>query len=80
MPRILQRARNWLALGTDASFSQALIAACNRQIVALLDDERVMVLENRRGSSKDARAGEVRVSVQKTKSKKMVPVKQAANY
>lgn len=48
---------------------------CNREIVVLLDDERVMVLENRRGSSKDARAGQVRVSVQKTKNSKMVSVK-----
>ena len=53
---------------------------CNRDIVALIDEERVMVLENRRGSGKDARAGQVRVSVQKTKSQKMVPVKQAVNY
>ena len=53
---------------------------CNREIVALIDEERVMVLENRRGSGKDARTGQVRVSVQKTKSQKMVPIKQAANY
>lgn len=53
---------------------------CNREIVALLDYERVMVLENRRGSCKDARTGEVRVSVQKTKSQKMVSIMQAANY
>ena len=42
---------------------------CNREIVALIDEERVMVLENRRGSGKDARTGQVRVSVQKTKRK-----------
>ena len=53
---------------------------CNREIVALIDEERVMVLENRRGSGKDARASQVRVSVQKTKSQKMVSVKQAVNY
>ena len=53
---------------------------CNREIVALIDEERVMVLENRRGSGKDARTGQVRVSVQKTKSQKMVPVKKAVNY
>ena len=53
---------------------------CNREIVALIDEESVMVLENRRGSGKDARAGQVRVSVQKTKSQKMGPVKQAVNY
>lgn len=53
---------------------------CNREIVALIDEERVMVLENRRGSGKDARAGLVRVSVQKTKSQKMVSVKKAVNY
>ena len=53
---------------------------CNREIVALIDEERVMVLENRRGSGRDARAGQVRDSVQKTKSQKMVPVKKAVNY
>ena len=53
---------------------------CNREIVALIDEERVMVLENRRGNGKDARAGLVRVSVQKTKSQKMVSVKKAVNY
>lgn len=53
---------------------------CNREIVALLDDERVMVLENRRGSCKGTRAGQVRVSVQKTKSQKMVSVGRAASY
>lgn len=44
-------------------------ARCNREIVALLDDERVMVLENRRGSCKGAGTGQIRVSVQKTKRK-----------
>lgn len=44
-------------------------ARCNREIVALLDDERVMVLENRRGSCKGVGTGQVRVSVQKTKRK-----------
>lgn len=53
---------------------------CNREIVALIDEERVMVLENRRGIDKDARAGQVRVSVQKTESQKLVPVKKAVNY
>ena len=53
---------------------------CNRDIVAIVDEERVMVLENRRGSSKDTRTGQVRVSVQKTKSQKMASVKRAANY
>jgi len=53
---------------------------CNKEIVALLDNDRVMVLENRRGSGEDAKAGPVRVSVHKPKSKKMEPVKQAANY
>ena len=53
---------------------------CNREIVALIDEERVMVLENRRGRSKDARAGQVRVSVQKPKSQRMVQVKKTVNY
>ena len=42
---------------------------CNREIVALIDEERVMVLENRRGSGKDSRAGQVRVSVRRDKKK-----------
>ena len=53
---------------------------CNREIVALIDEERVMVLENRRGSGKESGTGQVRVSVQKTKSQKMAPVKRAVNY
>ena len=55
-------------------------STCKRDIVALLDDEKVMVLENRRGSRKDAGAGQVRVSVQKTKNPQMAPVRKAANY
>ena len=40
-----------------------------------------MVLENRRGSEKDGRVGQVRVSVQKGKEPgKMKPMKRAANY
>ena len=54
---------------------------CNREIVVLVDEERVMVLENRRGSEKDGRAGQVRVSVQKSRaSEKMKPVKRAASF
>lgn len=54
---------------------------CNRDIVVLVDEERVMVLENRRGSGKDVRTGQVRVSVQKSKNPgKMKPLKRAANY
>lgn len=49
--------------------------------MVLVDEERVMVLENRRGSEKDGRAGQVRVSVQKSKEPgKMKPMKRAANY
>ena len=51
---------------------------CNKDIVALIDEERVMVLENRRGSE---RTGQVKVSVQKTKGRKqMQPMQCAANY
>ena len=54
---------------------------CNREIVVLVDEERVMVLENRRGYEKDGRVGQVRVSVQKGKEPgKMKPMKRAANY
>ena len=49
---------------------------CNSEIVAIVDEERVMVLENRRGSD---RVGQVKVSVRKTKGgKKMQPVQRAA--
>lgn len=51
---------------------------CNRDIVVLVDEERVMVLENRRGSGKDERSGQVRVSVQKPKNPQQL--KKAANY
>lgn len=51
---------------------------CNRDIVVLVDEERVMVLENRRGSGKDERTGQVRVSVQKSKNPQQL--KKAANY
>ena len=51
---------------------------CNRDIVLLVDEERVMVLENRRGSGKDERSGQVRVSVQKSKNPQQL--KKAANY
>ena len=51
---------------------------CNRDIVAIVDEERVMVLENRRGNGQ---VGQVKVSVQKTKGcKQMQPMKRAANY
>ena len=51
---------------------------CNKDIVALIDEERVMVLENRRGNE---RTGQVKVSVQKTKGRKpMQPMQCAANY
>ena len=51
---------------------------CKRDIVVLVDEERVMVLENRRGSGKDERSGQVRVSVQKSKNPQQL--KKAANY
>ena len=51
---------------------------CNREIVALVDDERVMVLENRR---ENGQVGQVKVSVRKNKGcKQMQTMKQAANY
>ena len=51
---------------------------CNRDIVVLVDEERVMGLENRRGSGKDERSGQVRISVQKSKNPQQL--KKAANY
>ena len=53
---------------------------CNREIAVMVDNERVMVLENRR-DAKNGRTGEVRVSVAKTKdTKQMEPMKRVANY
>ena len=51
---------------------------CNREIVVLVDEERVMVLENRRGPEKD---GQVRVSVSKPQNpQKTERLRMAANY
>ena len=51
---------------------------CNREIVVLVDNERVMVLENRRGNGC---VGQVKVSVQKIKGcKQMQLMKRASNY
>ena len=46
---------------------------CNREIVVIVDNERVMVLENRR-NVKNGRTGQVRVSVAK-KARHIEPVK-----
>lgn len=51
---------------------------CNREIVAIVDNERVMVLENRSGNGC---VGQVKVSVQKIKGcKQMQLMKRASNY
>lgn len=53
---------------------------CNRDLVAIIDEERVIVLENRRGSGKSERARQVKLSVQKNRdSRKMEPMKRAVN-
>lgn len=43
---------------------------CNREIVVLVDAERVMVLENRRGASSN---GQVKISVPKSKPARQLP-------
>lgn len=54
---------------------------CSREIVVFVDEERIMVLENKKRSEKDNRAGQVRVSVQKNKEpEKMKTVRRAAGY
>lgn len=50
---------------------------CNRDRVVLVDEERVMVLENRRGG-KDERSRQVRISVEKPKNPQQL--KKTANY
>ena len=57
---------------------EVICSKCNRDIVVLVDEERVMVLENRRGTGKDERSGQVRISVQKSKNPQQL--KKAANY
>ena len=53
---------------------------CNREIAVMVDNERVMVLENRR-DAKNGRTGEVRISVAKTKdTKHMEQMKRVVNY
>ena len=53
---------------------------CNREIVVLVDEERVMVLENRRESGRNNKAGQVRISVQKKNPPETSQMKKAANY
>ena len=43
---------------------------CGREIVVLIDEERVVVLENRRESGKMGQNGQVRVGIQKNKEPK----------
>ena len=51
---------------------------CNREIVALVVNERVMVSENRRGNGQ---VGQVKVSIQKSKGyKQMQSMERAGNY
>ena len=55
-------------------------AKCNREIAVMVDNERVMVLENRRDAN-NGRSGEVRISVAKTKeTKRMEPMKRVASF
>lgn len=53
---------------------------CNREIVVLVDEEIVMVLENRRESCRNNKAGQVRISVQKKNPPEHSQMKKAANY
>ena len=52
---------------------------CNREIVVLVDEERVMVLENRRGIRKDELAGQVRISVRKSRNQEKL-ISRAASF
>lgn len=54
---------------------------CNRDIVVLVDEEKVMVLENRRGLERNEKLGQVRVSVSKPKnSQKTEQLKRASSF
>lgn len=54
---------------------------CNRDIVVLVDEEKVMVLENRRGPERNEKLGQVRVSVSKPKNpQKTEQLKRASSF
>lgn len=51
---------------------------CNRNIVVIVEEEKVTVLENRRESDKSEKSGQVRISL--PKPKKQSDLRKAANY
>lgn len=53
---------------------------CNREIVVLVNEEIVMVLENRRESGRNNKARQARISVQKKNPPEHSQMKTAANY
>lgn len=48
---------------------------CDRDIVAVIDNNRVMVLENRRSPGKNDKEGQVRISVSKAKNSRLIEQK-----
>ena len=48
---------------------------CGRDIVAVVDNDRVMVLENRRSHGKNDKEGQVRISVSKVKNSLLIEQK-----
>ena len=56
-------------------------AKCNKEIIALVDEERIMVLENKRGTDKGGKNGQVKVSMAKGyPDMKETPMKKAVSY
>ena len=51
---------------------------CGRDIVAVVDNDRVMVLENRRSPGKNDKEGQVRISVSKAKNSRLIEQKKIA--
>lgn len=51
---------------------------CGRDIVAVVDNDRVMVLENRRNHGKHDREEQVRISLSKAKNSRLIEQKKIA--
>ncbi|WP_035040695.1 hypothetical protein [Catonella morbi] len=51
---------------------------CGSDIVVVIDNNRVMVLENRRSPGKNDKEGQVRISVSKAKNSRLIEQKKIA--
>ena len=68
-----------LLIKCDGKCSMEIACAkCGRDIVAVVDNDRVMVLENRRSPGKNDKEGQVRISVSKAKNSRLIEQKKIA--